>query len=136
VRERHRDDSRLVGFTTNSGTVTAATDWDGPAERKRVRPGMRGSYERLFHEVGIEAFLLPLDRGGRVAEALSEERLERAIGVIYRPATERQSHYFEARLAAQFDAVLHYDETRALEPLELTPLWQRGEPPETYPSGL
>lgn len=136
VRERHGNESRLVGFTTHSGTVTAATDWGGPAERKRVRPGMEGSYERLFHEVGIPNFLLSLRDGGEVARALAEERLERAIGVVYRPLTERQSHYFEARLAEQFDAVIHFDQTHALQPLERTPLWEAGEPPETYPSGL
>jgi len=136
VRQRHGDDARLVGFTTNSGTVTAASDWDGPAERKQVLPGMPGSFERLLHEVGIPAFLLLLRDGGKVTEALCEVRLERAIGVIYRPRTERQSHYFEARLGEQFDAVVHYDETRALEPLERTPRWESGEPAETFPSGL
>jgi erythromycin esterase-like protein len=71
-----------------------------------------------------------------VHDVLSEPRLERAIGVIYRPETERQSHYFEARLAQQFDAVIHMDHTHALEPLERTPLWDRGEPAETFPTGL
>src|SRR5690606_21831029 len=136
VRERHGDAVCLVGFSTYTGTVTAATEWGGPAERKQVRPGMAGSYERLLHEVGIPDFLLPLREGGKVADALAEERLERAIGVIYRPETERQSHYFEARLSEQFDVVLHYDETQALQPLERTPLWEGGEPAETYPSGL
>jgi erythromycin esterase-like protein len=135
VRERHGDYCCLVGFTTHAGTVTAASDWDGPAERKRIRPGMAGSYERTFHETGIPAFFLSL-RPGEVATAFREEMLERAIGVIYRPETERQSHYFQARLADQFDAVIHFDATRALEPLERTPLWETGEPPETYPSGL
>jgi erythromycin esterase-like protein len=137
VRERHGDEARLVGFTTNTGTVTAADDWDGPAERKRVRPGLPGSYEELFHEVDVPRFLLALRSGeDELREALAEERLERAIGVIYRPRTERQSHYFAARLSEQFDAVLHFDETHALEPLERTPLWERGEPAETYPFGV
>jgi erythromycin esterase-like protein len=126
VRERHGGEALLVGFTTYSGTVTAASEWGGPAERKRVRPALAGSWEAGFHETGAPWFLLdPADLEGR--------RLERAIGVIYRPETERFSHYFHARLAAQFDAVIHIDETRALEPLELTSEWEAGELPETYP---
>ena len=125
----------LLGFTTYAGTVTAADNWDEPAQRKRVRPGLRGSYEELFHEVGIPRFLLDLRRGD-VAGALAEPRLERAIGVIYRPETERMSHYFNCELSHQFDAVIHLDETRALEPLEMTATWEHGEVPETYPSAL
>ena len=136
VRERHDDQARLIGFSTYAGTVTAASEWDAPAERKRVRPGMAGSFEALFHDAGIPDFFLPLRGGGAVAEALRPARLERAIGVIYLPASERWSHYFHARLAGQFDAVIHYDHTRALHPLERTPEWESGEPPETFPSGL
>ncbi|HWQ55652.1 MAG TPA: erythromycin esterase family protein [Bryobacteraceae bacterium] len=137
VRERHRNDAVLVGFTTYTGTVTAATEWDGFAERKRVRPGMRGSYEELFHDVGLPQFLLTFPGGG-VREALTEPRLERAIGVIYRPESERISHYFPARLGKQFDAVLHFDVTRAVEPLERTPGWQMEAEREweTFPSAL
>jgi erythromycin esterase-like protein len=136
VRERHGDEARLIGFTTWGGTVTAAHDWDGPAERKRVRPGRPDSYEGLFHEAGIPSFLLRLRDAGEVAEAMRSELLERAIGVIYRPRTERQSHYFEARLAEQFDAVIHIDVTSALVPLERTARWESGEAPETYPTGV
>jgi erythromycin esterase-like protein len=139
VRERHAGEAALVGFSTYKGTVTAASDWDAPAERKRVRPALAGSYEALFHEVGVARFLLPLRGGGEVAAGLRGPRLERAIGVIYRPDTERQSHYFYARLPDQFDALLHFDETRAVEPLERTPRWRQGETgeaPETYPSGM
>ena len=134
VRERYGDDAWLIGFTTHTGTVTAANDWDDPAERKRVRPSLAASYERLFHDVELPRFLLLL-REGPASEALWEPRLERAIGVIYRPESERLSHYFRARLPAQFDAVLHIDETTALEPLER---WSRDELdlPETYPSGV
>jgi erythromycin esterase-like protein len=129
VRERHGDDALLVGFTTYTGTVTAASDWGGPAERKYVRRALPGSWEELFHEQGTPGFLVETaDLHGR--------RLERAIGVIYRPETERISHYFNARLADQFDAVVHLDETHALEPLERTSLWERGELPETYPWGV
>ena len=132
VRERFGSECALIGFTTHHGTVTAASDWESPAERKRVRPALRGSCEAHFHEVGIPRFLLDLRRGEH-ADALREPLLERAIGVIYRPETERQSHYFHASLAGQFDALIHIDETRALEPLERPAVWDHGEPPETYP---
>jgi erythromycin esterase-like protein/predicted phosphoribosyltransferase len=129
VRERHGEQALLVGFTTFRGTVTAASDWGGPAERKNVRPALAGSWEELFHERGVPRFLLePAGLGGR--------RLQRAIGVIYRPETERHSHYFHARLAQQFDAVIHIDETRAVEPLERTSQWETGELPETFPWGV
>jgi erythromycin esterase-like protein/predicted phosphoribosyltransferase len=136
VREKFGDNAKLVGFTTYTGTVTAASDWDGPAERKHVRPAFDGSYERLFHEAGIPRFLLRLREDRALADALAAPRLERAIGVIYRPDTERTSHYFQAHLADQFDYVMHFDETRAVEPLERTALWEGGEVAETFPSGL
>ena len=134
VRQKFGHESRLVGFTTHTGTVTAASDWDDPAQRMRVRPSMTGSYERLFHDVGLDRFLLLLEEGD-ARELLIPARLERAIGVIYRPDTERMSHYFRARLPEQFDAVIHIDETHALQPLER---WSRDEvdAPETYPSAL
>jgi len=135
VREKHGDDARLIGFTTYHGTVTAASEWDGPAEHKRVRPGMPGSYEALLHDAGVSDFVLPL-RGNAAARALEDERLERAIGVIYLPATERLSHYFEASLPRQFDAVIHIDETRAVEPLERFEREHTREMPETFPSTL
>jgi erythromycin esterase-like protein len=131
MREKHGDDAVLVGFTTYTGTVTAATDWDGPAERKRVRPSLPGSYELLFHEAAVPDFLLLLR--GEIANALRPERLERAIGVIYRPESERLSHYFHASLPEQFDAIIHYDRTRAVEPLERTSLWVPEAEAETYP---
>lgn len=136
VRERHRDDAVLIGFSTYQGTVTAASDWDGPAENKRVRPALSGSYEEAFHRAGLPRFLLPL-RGEAAAAILpSTALLERAIGVIYAPHSERQSHYFYAHLAQQFDAVLHFDETRAVQPLERSARWESGEAPETYPVGI
>jgi erythromycin esterase-like protein len=134
ARKRWRDECVLVGFTTHHGQVTAASDWGGAAERKQVRPALPHSYEALFHEEGGQPFLLNL--GGDSPEVLFEPRLERAIGVVYRPDTERASHWFHARLQAQFDAVIHYDRTAAAEPLERTALWDAGEPPETYPTGL
>ncbi|HEY8203545.1 MAG TPA: erythromycin esterase family protein [Pyrinomonadaceae bacterium] len=136
VRQQYGNNARLIGFTTYTGTVTAAAEWDGPAERKRVRPALNESYEALFNQTGEAGFLLTLRDEKRVANVLREPRLERAIGVIYLPQTERQSHYFDARLSDQFDAVIHFDETRALEPLERYGQWESGEPPETFPTGV
>jgi erythromycin esterase-like protein len=136
VRERYGQDAVLIGFSTHSGTVTAATEWDGPAERKRVRPALPESYEALFHELELGSFLVILRDSGTALARLCRPRLERAIGVLYRPETERLSHYFSACLPEQFDAILHFDETRAVEPLERTSTWERGEVPETFPSGL
>ena len=137
VRERYPRDSFLVGFTTHRGTVTASHDWDEPGQRQRVRPALEGSYEALFHDARPGNFMLDLRAEGRARELLRLPRLERAIGVIYRPESERLSHYFHAQLAEQFDAVLHFDETRAVEPLERAPHWEAGdEPPETYPTGI
>ncbi|HEY6415633.1 MAG TPA: erythromycin esterase family protein, partial [Acidimicrobiales bacterium] len=134
VRERHAGDCRLIGFTTFTGTVTAADDWGGAAERKQVRPALRDSYERLFHGLDETSFSIAVAQAPpKAAELLRSPRLERAIGVIYRPRTERQSHYFRARLADQFDALIHIDETRAVEPLERTARWEEGEVPETFP---
>ena len=132
ARERYGDAVRLIGFTTYTGTVSAARDWDEPVERRRVRPAIAGSYELLFHQADIPRFLLLL-RGNEALASLHERRQERAIGVIYRPETERISHYFATRLPDQFDALIHIDETRAVEPLERTSGWEAGEPPETFP---
>ncbi|MQA92438.1 MAG: erythromycin esterase family protein [Gemmatimonas sp.] len=132
ARERFGNDARLVGFSTYTGTVTAATNWDEPAERRWVRPGLPGSYEELLHEVDLPQFLLTLD-DPELREALYEPRLQRAIGVIYRPETERGSHYFRSRLPDQFDAIIHIDESSALQPLEATQAWHEGETPDTFP---
>ncbi len=136
VRQHFADEVVLVGFTTYHGTVTASSDWGGQAERKCVRPALQGSFEALFHEVGLKRFLLLLREESQLKAALRQPLLERAIGVIYRPETERLSHYFHARLSDQFDAVIHFDETRAVEPLERTSMWEAGEAPETFPSGI
>jgi erythromycin esterase-like protein len=136
VRQKYGPAAVLVGFTTYTGTVTAASDWDNPGERKRVRPALPESYELGFHELGIPRFFLDLRNGARTSDLLSRPRLERAIGVIYRPETERISHYFRANLREQFDGVFHLDETRALEPLEKSEPWHNIEPPETFPSGI
>jgi erythromycin esterase-like protein len=136
AREAYGDKVRLIGFTTHTGSVTAASNWDDPTHRKRIRPSLEGSYERLFHDVGMAQFLLRFD-DRETREAMLAARLERAIGVIYRPETERASHYFRARMPEQFDAVIHIDETHGLEPLEK---WSHDETstdlPETYPTGV
>jgi erythromycin esterase-like protein len=136
ARERYGRECVNVGFSTYHGTVTAASDWGGAAERMRVRRALPESYEAALHETGLPQHLLLFGSGEEHTRALEEERIERAIGVIYRPETERVSHYFRARLPQQFDAMIHMDETRALEPLERTAQWSGEEPPETYPSGI
>jgi erythromycin esterase-like protein len=136
VREHHPEESVLIGFSTFSGTVTAASDWGDPAERKSVRPGLDESYEELFHRSGMSNFLLMIRDHRHLFRQLAQPLLERAIGVIYRPDTERWSHYFQATLSEQFDAVIHFDETRAVEPLERTSRWEKGELPDTYPSSF
>ncbi len=136
VRERFGRTAVLIGFTTYEGTVTAATEWDGPASRRQMRPALAGSYERLFHDSGVPQFLLPLRTDDQLASVLTPSHLERAIGVLYRPESERRSHYFHATLPAQFDYVLHFEQTRAVEPIERSALWEAGEVAETFPSGL
>lgn len=112
------------------------SDWGGDAERKRVRPGLAGSYEELFHDVDVERFVLVLRDNEELARALAARRLQRAIGVIYLPETERVSHYFHTYLPRQFDAMVHLDETRALQPLDPGAGWIDEEAPETYPTGV
>ncbi len=136
ARERFSLGAVLIGFTTFDGTVSAASDWGAAVERKRVRPARPGSFEAVLSDVEIPAFWLRLRDDARAAEALYPRRLERAIGVIYRPENELASHYFEAHLSEQFDYIVHIDRTRAVEPLERSVDWQHGEPPETYPTAL
>ena len=136
VRDRYADDAVLVGFSTHRGWVTAAANWHEPPQRKRVREGLPGSWEDVFHHAGTTRFLLPLRDDAALRSLVALQRLQRAIGVIYRPDTERQSHYFYTRLAQQFDAVIHIDETSALEPLDEGQVWSDGEVPETFPSGV
>lgn len=136
VRQEFGHLSRLIGFSTYGGTVTAASGWHLPAERKQVRPGTPGSFEQLFHQVGTPNFWIDLTRDNSAVQALKKARLERAIGVVYRPETELRSHYFMARLSRQFDALIHFDQTRAVEPMDRHASWEDGEIPETYPAGL
>lgn len=127
---------RLVGFTTFDGTVTAASDWGAAASRMDVRPALQGSVEWLMHATGHRACYIEPTTSAALYDVLRQPRLARAIGVIYRPQTERQSHYFTVSLARQFDAVLHLDHTRAVEPLEREGLSDHHELPETFPSSL
>ncbi len=129
VRERYPGKARLIGMTTYRGSVMAASDWNGAPERKRVRDALPGSHEEALHRVGVPRFFVP-------ASALEDRRLERAIGVVYLAETERLSHYYHADMARQFDAVLHFDETRALEPLDREALVETTDVPETYPTGV
>jgi erythromycin esterase-like protein len=137
VRQRYgADNVLLVGFTTFDGTVTAASEWGGDAERKHVREALVGSFESLFHEVDLPRFSLRTRTDDALANLLRHPRLHRAIGVIYRPETELVSHYLETHLADQFDVVIHLDRTHAVAPLERTSVWDLGEAPETYPTGI
>ncbi|MBA3395049.1 MAG: erythromycin esterase family protein [Deltaproteobacteria bacterium] len=139
MRQRHPDEVALVGFTTHTGTVECAYDWDEPGAVEDVRPSLPGSWEELFHEIGIPRFMITSSALRRV---VGDEvtRLHRAIGVVYRPKTERRSHYYDARLADQYDLIVHVDETSAVEPLEPDdkPVTAREahELPETYPTGM
>ena len=136
TRQAFPDQCRLIGFTTSMGTVTASSGWHLKAERKQLRPPLDGSYEHLFHQVGIPGFWLDLTRNNPAVRVLDEPRLERAVGVVYLPESERQSHYFKADLPKQFDAVFHFDQTRGVEPLDRTSTWIENEAPETFPIGI
>ncbi|MBX3261035.1 MAG: erythromycin esterase family protein [Labilithrix sp.] len=127
----------VIGFGTDHGTVAAASNWDEPMQTMDVRPAHRESYERAFHESGVPALMIHLREPARsaVVEELEPPRLERAIGVIYRPDTELASHYFYATLPHQFDEYVWFDETRAVSPLAVEPR-SRADLPETYPFGL
>jgi erythromycin esterase-like protein len=136
VTERYPDKVLRIGFSTSRGTVTAATDWDGPAETKTVREPLRDSYEEIFTGLQKKRFYVDLRGASEAADVLRDKRLQRAIGVIYRPETERISHYFYACLPRQFDFMIHIDETEAVKPLRSFMHKRPGEMDETYPSGL
>ena len=135
VREVHGEQARLIGFGTHDGTVAAADDWDRPLRIKVINPSRPDSYERMMHESGKDRFLMDLREGRNVEarEALMEERLERYIGVIYRPDTERWSHYSEATLPKQYDGFVWFDRTKAVTPL---PGPEKHGADETWPFGL
>ncbi|MBK4737702.1 erythromycin esterase family protein [Noviherbaspirillum pedocola] len=138
ARERHGENQTfLLGFTTHDGSVTAASDWDMPAERKAVRPSREDSYENLMHRCRhAHAFFLPMRGNAPLLAQLSPRRLERAIGVVYLPESERLSHYFHCDLGRQFDAIVHIDHTRAVKPLDAPAEMLHEEMPETYPTGI
>jgi erythromycin esterase-like protein len=136
VRQRHGGETRLIGFTSNGGTVTAASDWDGPPEIKELRQAVSDSYEALFHETQVARFMISGGERDKAPEALGQDRPERSIGAVYHcetPEAERAAHYFTARLADQFDAVFYFDRTRGVEPLEFSRGEIAGEVPLTYP---
>lgn len=124
VREQHDADVYLLGFSTYQGFVTAASDWGSPAERKPINPGFESSYEELFHHLKHDNFFLSLRNQPELEHLLKIPRLQRAIGVIYRPDSERFSHYYFANLPRQFDGIIHFDQTTAVEPLEINPEWR------------
>lgn len=134
-RDEFADSAYSIGFGTDNGTVAAASDWDGPMEIKKVLPSRPGSYEKLFHEVGLPGFLLGLRHisSASLRDDLSKPRLERAIGVLYRPDTELASHYFQAILPQQFDEYIWIDKTKAVQPFGTAEMEGL---PDTYPFGL
>jgi erythromycin esterase-like protein len=136
MRQRYTSEVFLLGFTTYEGYVTAAPEWDASAQRKSINPGIEGSYEKLFHQLGFERFLYIFKDSPQLGEVFPKMLLERAIGVVYLPESERRSHYFYANIANQFDAVMHIDVTQALKPLEKYAPSPKEDAPETFPSGL
>lgn len=137
VKEKFHAQAVSVGFTTYSGTVTAAADWwDSPPQRKPLPPAVEESYEAVFHEVGFPRSMLNLREQNEAVFNLGAERLERTIGVIYRPETDVLHAYTQARIAKQFDALIHIDQTRAVEPLDHLAAWDTGDVPATFPVGV
>lgn len=134
--KNYTDKSLRIGFSTSCGKVTAATDWDGPAETKTIRDPLPDSYEEIFSQLEKKRFFFNLRTGSEAVDMLRAKRLQRAIGVIYRPETERVSHYFYTSLPRQFDFMIHIDRTEALQPLPAFVQKRPGELDETYPSGL
>ncbi|MFP4598074.1 MAG: erythromycin esterase family protein [Persicimonas sp.] len=141
LRQRYGDEVTNVGFTSHGGAVTAASRWGEHAQYMRIMPALDASFEGLFHRNPLDYFYLDLHADEELHAALAQPRLERAIGVIYRPRTERASHYFQARISEQFDWVIHLDITSALRPLDASTMWRDAfeipeDLPETYPFGV
>lgn len=136
VCDAYGAEALLVGFSTSHGTVTAASDWDEPPDCQNVNLPFPGSYEEVFHRVEYKNFLIDLRQNTAMVDLLMEPRLQRAIGVVYKPMSERQSHYFQTRLPDQFDFMIHLDSTTAVQPLQPVAHWHRGEMDETYPFGV
>ena len=136
IRKRKGNEALAIGMTTYDGSVMAADDWDGPHSEHLVQPALEESFEHLFHTTALGAdFALVLRDAPRDLEAQLADRLERAIGVVYRPRTERPSHYFHADIVRQFDVVMHMDRTHAVDPLDPIEKPSYPELPETYPTG-
>ena len=136
MREKYGEKALLIGFSTYQGTVSAASDWDRPVQRKTLLPAVDGSIEQLLHQVNIKDFILDFRNNHELAKHLKNPLLQRFVGVIYHPKTEYMSHYYHTTISEQFDALIYLDETSALEPLKVIPHWHRGEMDETYPFGL
>lgn len=136
IREQYGSAAFLLGFSTYTGSVTAATEWGAPARFKHVQPGIPSSYEMLFHDAAYPNFLLPLKHGGAAEQMLHVSRLQRALGVIYLPEAEHTHHYLYTRLPYQFDAIIHLDTTTALKPLAYLANGQNHQELETYPTGI
>lgn len=137
AKEEYGDEAYNIGFGTDHGTVAAASNWGGRMRGKKIRPSVDDSYERLMHQSNTERFMLPLrDRSKPLIKKLKKTHLERAIGVIYRPKTELQSHYFQASLPYQFDEYIWFDETEAINPMQISTIEGEDEMPETYPFGV
>ena len=136
MRMRYPQETFLLGFTTFDGNVTASSEWGASAECKKVNKALSESVENLFHKVDIPKFYLITKDHPEVIAALPVHSLERAIGVVYLPETERQSHYFYVDIANQFDAIIHIDKTSAVQPIENISISKDRDVPETYPSGM
>lgn len=139
AKEYYGSQAISIGFTTYTGTVSAASAWGGNVERKYVRPALDTSIEAFFHSVGLKNFIVIPKKDPALYNLFDhDDYLERAIGVIYLPESERQSHYFYAQLSKQFDVIIHYDITHAIKPLDITTEWKKGEEnmPETFPFGV
>ena len=136
IKDKYRDESLLIGITCSYGTVLAADNWDEPGQIKRMNTPLPGSYEDLFYGIEKHGFLLDLRDNNTAVASLMTPRLQRSIGVVYKQETERYSHYLESCLPEQFDFILHFDETNAIEPLDTQTRKYYSEYGETYPSGL
>jgi erythromycin esterase-like protein len=132
-RERFGTEAAMIGFGTHGGTVAAASDWGEPMQVMTVQASRADSVERLFHDSRLGRGVLMLDHNAELQQRLVEERLERFIGVIYRPDSELQSHYAAVELARQFDAYVWFDRSHAVQPLPAT---QQSGVPDTWPFGL
>lgn len=136
MRKKYLSETYLLGFMTYQGFVIAADQWGGPTKIKVVQQALENSYENWFHKLSIKNFLMLIKEQEKIETKLPTHLLQRAIGVIYLPETERQNHYFYANLVNQYDALIYFDKTRAVKPLEKIDPYPDHEMPETYPTGF